>query len=107
MTAASPGPDLFCILSSEGNVISPARTDSFLLSLLGQAAVLAIIVYFTSCVARTPEFSKGVSDLARLPLTFSGSNGGGGGSHDHLPASAGSPPRGSLETQIVMPSVML
>ena len=107
MTAASPGPDLFCILRSEGNVISPARTDSFLLSLLGQAAVLAIIVYFTSCVARTPEFSKGVSDLARLPLTFSGSNGGGGGSHDHLPASAGSPPRGSLETQIVMPSVML
>src|SRR5262249_54308887 len=27
--------------------------------------------------------------------------------HDQLPAAAGSPPRGSLETQIVMPSVML
>lgn len=107
MTAASPGPHLFSILNSERDVFFRSRKDTFFLSLLAQTAALAIIVYFTSCVARTPEFRKSVSDLARLPLSFPGFNGGGGGNHDHLPASAGSPPRGSLEMQIVMPSVMV
>ena len=105
MTAASPGPHLFSTLNSESDLLFRSRKDTFVLSLLGQTAALAIIVYFTSCVTRTPEFRKGVSDLARLPLSFPGFNGGGGGNHDHLPASAGSPPRGSLETPIVMPTV--
>jgi periplasmic protein TonB len=107
MTAASPGPHLFSNLNSESGALFRSRKDTFVLSLLGQTAVLAIVVYFTSCVARTPEFRKGVSDLARLPLSFPGFNGGGGGNHDHLPASAGSPPPGSLETPIVMPTVMV
>jgi hypothetical protein len=74
MTAASPGPHLFSTLNSESDVLFRSRKDTFVLSLLGQTAVLAIIVYFTSCVARTPEFRKGVSDLARLPLSFPGFN---------------------------------
>lgn len=108
MTAASPGPHLFSILTSERDVLFRPRKDAFLLSLLGQAAILALIVYFTSCVIRTsPDLARRIPDLERLPLIFSGHNGGGGGNGDMLPASNGSPPRPSLQTQIVPPTVMV
>jgi TonB family protein len=107
MTAASPGPHLFSILTSERDVLFRPRKDAFLLSLLGQAAIVGIIIYLTSRIVSPPEFRKSVFDLAKLPLVFSGSNGGGGGNHDRLPESKGSLPDSSLEPQIVPPAVMV
>ena len=101
-----PGPNLFANLSSQ-NFLYRARRDTFVYSLVGQAAILGIIVYFTSCVIRnTPEIFKDPLDLGHLPLIFSGHNGGGGGHHDLLPASRGNPPHASLQ-QIVPPDVIL
>lgn len=108
MTAASPGPDLFSILTRESDVLFRARKDTFLLSLLGQAALLGLIVYFTSCVIRSsPDLSRQMPDLEKLPLIFSGHNGGGGGNRDPLPASNGSPPPSSMQAQIVPPTVLV
>ena len=111
MTAASPGPgpSLFSILSHESDLLPRNRRETFLLSLCGQAAVLALVIYFTSCIAHYPPslpdgFSRPIRDL---PLIFSGSNGGGGGDHDPLPPSHGAPPPGTLETPIVPPSVIV
>lgn len=108
MTAASlgPGPDLFSILSSSAN--SKTRRETFVLSLLGQAAILALIVYLTPYVIHdTGRIARSVSNFPQLPLIFSGRNGGGGGNFDPLPASNGNPPRASLETQIVPPTVIV
>jgi hypothetical protein len=54
MTAASlgPGPNLFSILSAEHDGTYRTRRESFVLSLLGQAAILGLLIYFTSCVIR-------------------------------------------------------
>lgn len=108
MTAASPGPHLFSILTNDSDIFFRTRKDTFLLSLFGQTAVLALIVYFTSGVIRNPpDLVRPLPDLERLPLVFSGFNGGGGGNHDPLPASSGSPPRASLQAQIVAPTVIV
>ena len=108
MTAASPGPHLFSILANQHDGLFRTRKDTFLLSLLGQAAILALIVYFTSCVIRnSPDIARRIPDLGRFPLVFSGHNGGGGGNHDPLPASQGDPPGASLEAPIVNPTVMV
>jgi len=108
MTAAplAPGPNLFSILSRENQWNDRVRQETFLLSLLGQAALLALIVFLTTSVIRqTPEMSRRLTDLPRLPVIFSGSNGGGGGNHDPLPASFGDPPLASLNPQVVPPTV--
>jgi protein TonB len=108
MTAASPGPHLFSVLSNEHSTLLRTRKDTFLLSLLGQAAILALVIYFTSCVIRNPsDIARRIPDLGKFPLVFSGFNGGGGGNHDPLPASNGDPPRASLQMQIISPSVMV
>ncbi|HKV82863.1 MAG TPA: energy transducer TonB [Candidatus Sulfotelmatobacter sp.] len=108
MTAASPGHHLFSVLTNEHDALFRTRKDMFLLSLLGQAAILALIIYFTSCVIRNPpEIARRMPDLGKFPLIFSGLNGGGGGNHNPLPASNGDPPRASLQMQIVSPSVMV
>ncbi|MFZ0731326.1 MAG: energy transducer TonB [Candidatus Sulfotelmatobacter sp.] len=108
MTAASlgPGPNLFSILSSTAN--SKTRRETFFLSLLGQAAILALIIYLTPYVIHgTGRIVRNVSNFPQLPLIFSGHNGGGGGNFDPLAASRGNPPRASLETQIVPPTVIV
>ncbi len=46
-------------------------------------------------------------ELRKLPLIFSGLNGGGGGNLEPLPASTGSLPDSSLEPQVVPPTVMV
>ena len=107
MTTAGPGPILFSILSSEV-INDETRREAFVLSLLGQAAILAVIIYFTSCVIRhTPDLARQMPKFSELPLIFSGNSGGGGGNHDPLPASRGHLPQASLDTQIVPPNVML
>lgn len=95
MTPATPGPSLFSTFTSEQDGLYRPRKQTFLLSLIGQAAMLALVGYFTANIARTPEFRRDVSDLAKFHLTLSGFNDGGGGNHDLLPVSAGSPPRAS------------
>ncbi len=108
MTAAPPGPSLFSIFSGERDVDYRTRREAFLLSLVGQAAILGVIIYFTSCVIRNaPEISRQLPKFAELPIVFLGHNGGGGGNHDRLPASQGTPPRASLDNQIVPPTVIV
>jgi len=110
MTAASPGPgpNIFSILSGEGNGLYRARRETFLFSLLGQAAIVGLLVYFTSCVIRgTTEIVRQIPKFSELPLIFSGRNGGGGGNHDPIPASHGNLPKASLDPQLVPPTVIL
>jgi TonB family protein len=108
MTAPSPGPSLFPTLTGENTILYRARHETFVYSMLGQAAALAIILYFCSCVIdSTPEIARRLPKLDDIPLIFSGHNGGGGGDRDPLPASRGNLPRASLETQIVSPTVRL
>ena len=111
MTAAisgSSGPNLFSMFSGEGNGLYRTRREAFVFSLLGQALILGLLIYFTSCVIRNPP-ATGLRLLRMddLPLVFSGHNGGGGGGRDPLPASHGNLPRASLDTQIVPPTVIL
>jgi protein TonB len=108
MSAASlrRDPNLFTILSSSSD--SSRRKETFFASLFGQAILLGVIVYLTSFVIHpgtpiTPRMPK-VEDL---PLIFSGQNGGGGGNFDPLPSTRGTPPRASLDTQIVPPTVIV
>ena len=108
MTAASPEPNIFSILSGENDGLYRTRRETFVFSLLGQAAILGLLVYFTSCVIRgTPDIARQLPKFAELPLIFSGHNGGGGGNHDPLPASHGNLPRASLDPQLVPPTVIL
>src|SRR5690348_1645844 len=107
MTAASlrPGPDLFSDIC--GRHAAGPRRDALAVSLLGQAGILVLVIYVTSRVIATPEIVRRFPHPGELPIIFSGSNGGGGGDRDPLPASYGTPPRASLEMQIVSPTVML
>ena len=56
MTAATPGPgpELFSILSGENDRIYRTRRETFIFSLLGQAAILGLLIYFMSCVIEHP-----------------------------------------------------
>ena len=81
MTAASPGPgpNIFSILSGENDGLYRARRETFFCSLLGQAAIVGLLIYFTSCVIRsTPEIARQLPKFIELPLVFSGHNGGAG-----------------------------
>src|SRR5579872_2589435 len=109
MTAATPdsGPNLFSALSLQNSEIYKTRREAFVFSLAGQAAVLGIIIYLTTCVISTPRDLAHVTSFSDIPLIFSGHNGGGGGGFDALPASRGNLPRASLDTQIVPPTVVV
>src|SRR5579864_120630 len=110
MTAASPGsgPRLFSILSSESDALSRMRRETFALSFFGQAAVLGLIIYFSSCViSKPPYLANEIHKFSELPLIFSGHNGGGGGNFDPLPATHGAPPRASLDPQLAPPTVIV
>jgi TonB family protein len=96
------------MLSGEGDGLYRARRQTFVFSMLGQAAIVGLLIYFTSCVLQhPPEFANKLPNLNQLPLIFSGQNGGGGGNHDRLPASHGNPPKASLDPQLVPPTVVL
>jgi TonB family protein len=110
MTAATPGPgpDIFSILSVENDRIYRTRREPFVFSLLGQAAILGLLIYFMSCVIeRPPGVINHLPKFSDLPLVFSGDSGGGGGNHDPLPASHGNLPPASLDSQLAPPTVML
>ncbi len=110
MTAASPGPgpNIFSFLASEDNGLYRARRETFVASMLGQAVIVGLIVYFTSCVIQgTPPVALRIPKFRELPIIFSGRNGGGGGDRDPLPASHGNPPRASLDPQLAPPTVIV
>lgn len=107
MTTAPPGPNLFSVLITQSENLS-RRRETFAGSLLAQAAVLGLIIYFTGHVIRGP------GPLTPIPIPvsstneiFFGSNGGGGGTHEVLPASTGTPPPASLNAPIVPPTVIV
>ncbi len=111
MTAATPGPsgqNIFSMFSDEGNGLYRTRRETFVFSVVGQALILGLIIYLTRVVlvGTTPLITK-LPPLDRLPVVFSGDDGGGGGKHDPLPASQGDPPRASLDDQIVPPTVIV
>src|SRR5579864_6071063 len=110
MTAASlgPGPNTFSIFSGQHDGLYRALREPFVFSLLGQAAIVGVLVYFTSCVIRhTPEIGRNLPKSSDLLLVFSGRNGGGGGDHDPLLASRGTLPKASLDPQLVPATVIV
>ncbi len=110
MTAASlkQSPDTFSLFSKQADGLYRARREPFLFSLLGQAAIVGVLVYFTSCVIRhPPDIGRNLPKASEWLLVFSGHNGGGGGSRDLLPASHGNLPKASLDPQLVPPTVIV
>src|SRR5215469_2176461 len=65
------------------------------------------MIYIAPPLVCPPNLVSDMPDLRKLPLVFSGYNGGGGGNHEMLPASNGSLPPSSLEMQIVPPTVIV
>jgi TonB family protein len=107
-TSSPSGPNLFSMFSGQSNQLYRARREAFAFSLVGQALLIGLLVYFTSCVIRNPPGARlRLPKLEDLPLVFFGHNGGGGGGLDPLPASHGNLPRASLDTQIVPPTVIV
>ncbi len=75
MTAASPGPgpNIFSIFSAENDGLYRARRETFVFSLLGQAAILGLLIYFTSCVIRArARDRRELPKLDELPLDLLG-----------------------------------
>lgn len=111
MTAATPGPsapNIFSSFSNQSTGLYATRREAFAASLLGQAAILAVIIYIYlagSPIGGKPPLISEIANLKRLPIIYSGSNGGGGGNFDPLPASTGNLPQPAL-VQIVPPTVM-
>jgi len=109
MTAATRDPstqNLFSMFSRDTDDPCRVRGESFVLSLLIQAAILALLTYFTCCIIRDGTPISTPLHFSDIPLIFSGYNGGGGGASDKLPASHGNPPRFSLDPQLAPPNVM-
>ena len=110
MTAASPGPgpNIFSMLSGENDGLYRARRETFVFSMIGQAAILGLLIYFTTRVIRSgPEIPRAMPKLDEIRLIFSGNSGGGGGSQDPIPASHGEIPKTSLDTQLVPPTIVV
>lgn len=107
MTAASRDPNLFSIFSGGDDLQYRTRRQPFVFSLVGQAAIVGIIIYLSYTIPNPPKLDHTLRRLEDFPLIFSGHNGGGGGGLDPLPASRGNLPWASLDTQIVPPTVIV
>ena len=106
MTAAPPGPNLFSALTSNSSNVS-RRPETFAASMIGQAAILALIIYVTT---RAIPGRGNIPNPLPIPISssnliFHGSNGGGGGARELLPASVGVLPEASPEAPIVPATV--
>jgi len=96
------------MFSGDGHDLYRAKRETFFFSLLGQAVILGLLIYFTSCVIRgTAPIVVKLPPFNELPLVFSGHNGGGGGNFDPLPTSRGNLPRASLDDQLAPPTVIV
>lgn len=69
MTAASPGlgPNIFSMLTGENDGLYRARRETFVLSMIGQAAIVGLLIYFTSrVIQRGPEIARGMPKLDEM-----------------------------------------
>lgn len=106
-TAGPSGPNLFSSFTNRHDHIYGQRREAFVFSLLGQALLLGVLIYFAGRIVESgPKISEKVFPVDVLPVFFSGHNGGGGGGHDPVPASHGSLPQASLNP-LTPPTVML
>lgn len=107
-TAGPSGPNLFSNFSVNQSGLFRKNPEALALSLLGQAAIVGLLIYLTTCVIeRRPDIVRHPPIGEALRVIFSGDSGGGGGNHDPVPASHGNIPKASLETQIVPPTVVV
>ena len=105
-TAGPSGPQLFSMFSGERKSLYGANRETFALSLLGHAAILALLIYLTSCIIQSrPEVIKQALTSEPLEMIFFGHGGGGGGGLEKMPASHGDLPKASLENQFTPPTV--
>lgn len=106
-TAGPSGPSLFSSFANKHDHLYGQRREAFVYSLLGQALVLGILIYFAGrIVDNGPRPAERSFPVDVLPIIFSGHNGGGGGNHDPIPASHGNLPQASLNP-LTPPTVML
>lgn len=107
-TAGPSGPKLFSTFSVTQPGLFRKNPEALVLSLVGQAALLGLLIYLTTSVIEgTPDAIRRPAVAETLRVIFSGNNGGGGGNHDPLPASHGNIPKASLADQIVPPTVVV
>lgn len=110
MTAAvrSSGPNIFSMFSGDGGELYRTKRESFVFAMLGQVAIVGILVYLTTSVIPGGPRTLGSVPFAMkdLPLVFSRPGGGGGGTFDNLPASHGIP-RASPQDQLAPPTVII
>ena len=106
MTAAPPGPNLFSVFTGESQDFS-RRRETFAGSLIGQAAILALIIYVTTHGIAVRGTVCSPIPIPDRNLIFDGANGGGGGNHEVLPASVGNPPLASLDTPLAPPTAIV
>jgi periplasmic protein TonB len=105
-TAGPSGPNLFSMFSEESKHLYRSNRETFLFSLLGQGILLALLILLTiRVIPHGPDVVRPLSEEV-LPIIFSGYNGGGGGNHDKIPASHGTPPQAAQE-QIVPPTTII
>jgi periplasmic protein TonB len=107
MTATHPGPGqpYFGSLLSGGDY--QTRPSNFLASFLVHALlVVALWQFATWIVPRDGHPSLAHSPSAVSSIIFAGTGGGGGGTHDLLPASRGVLPRLSPDEQLTPPSAV-
>jgi protein TonB len=96
------------MLSGENDGLYRARRETFVFSMIGQAAIVGLLIYFTTRVIQSgPEIPREMPKLDEIRLIFSGNSGGGGGNHDPIPASHGDIPKASLDTQLVPPTIVV
>ena len=110
MTAATSGPsgpNLFSMFSSDGAGLYRTKRETFVFSMVGQALVVVLLSYFTSCAIIGKPPLIGSLPLKEFPLVFSGDSGGGGGNFEKILASHGNLPRASLADPIVPATVIV
>lgn len=106
-TAGPSGPNLFSMFSEESKQLYRSNRETFLISLLGQGILLALLILLTlRAIPHGPDVIPRPLSGDVLPIIFSGFNGGGGGNHEALPASHGNPPQAAQE-QIVPPTTII
>jgi periplasmic protein TonB len=110
MTAATPGPSgpgIFSMFAAETDRLYRPSRETFFLSMLGQAAIVGVLIFLTTRVIGGAPPILSHFHPKDFPVIFRGDSGGGGGDYDPLPATKGDFPRGSLDPQLAPPTVIL
>lgn len=110
MTTTPEDPLLASLFSSD-NRLYRMRPANFAVSFGMQALMIVALILAAMYVPHVPPTKPGsVFHFDDLPMPFipeNASGGGGGGTHDKLPASKGAPPAMNRDEQITPPEVVL